>query len=186
MSISHLTPKIEKSTIVYQGYYKIQVDELSLPDTATKSYSTLLAAEHASVVLAETDDGRLVINKEYRHPTGLWLYALPGGRVDPGELPLHTAQRELLEETGFEAASWHHLGTAFPLPAICGQKIHYFLAQSARHSLAPNKEPMELIETALIDEAELAAAIGQGAPTDGILLTALSFRKMFLEAKKII
>lgn len=178
-------PKIEKSTVVYQGYYKIQIDELSLPDTHVKPYNVLLVAQHASIILAETDDGHLVINKEYRHPTGLWLYALPGGRVDGDEEPLRTAQRELLEETGFKSSTWHHLGTAFPLPAVCGQKIHYYSAQSAHPCTTPTREPMELIETVLMKEADLLEEIRKGAPTDGILLTALSFRRMFKESQHI-
>ncbi len=180
VSTSHPIPKIEKSTIVYEGYYKVRVDMLSLPQESSQiSYTTLLAAEEAAVVLAETEDGRFVINREYRHPTGTWLYALPGGRVDPGESPLATAQRELCEETGYKAASWHHIGTAYPMPALCGQKVHYYLAKSAYLAAATQKEPLELIATHVMNENELFEAIRSGAPTDGILLTALSFRKLF-------
>lgn len=179
MSTSLPIPKIEKSTIVYDGYYKVQIDVLSLPHVDEKlPYSILLAAEEASVILAETEDGRLIINREYRHPAGSWIYSLPGGRVDPDEAPLITAQRELREETGYEAPVWQYLGTAYPMPALCGQKIHYFLAKSARFAAAPKKEPLELIATLVIEEKELSQAIRQGSPTDGILLTALSFRNL--------
>jgi len=178
VSTSPLTPKIEKSTIVYSGYYDVRVDILSLPNIDPISYTTLLAAEEAAVVIAETEEGLLVINKEYRHPSGLWLYGLPGGRVDRGELPLMTAQRELREETGFEAASWQHIGTAFPMPAVCGQKIHYYLAKGARLISSTQKEPLELITTLLMEKEQLLADIHQGTPTDGVLLAGLTFRSL--------
>jgi len=176
VSTSPQIPKVESTEIVYEGFYKLKVDVLSLPHLEEKmSYTTLIAPERASVILAETEDGKLVINREYRHPAGIWIYALPGGRVDPGEEPLATAQRELLEESGYTAESWEHLGTAYSLPALCNQKIFYYLARNARYSGPPRKEPFELITTELLHPQELIKTIRSGAPTDGILLTALSF-----------
>lgn len=179
MSTSLPIPKIEKSSIAYEGFYKIRIDLLSLPHVEEKlHYSTLMAAEEASVILAETEDGRLLINKEYRHPTGAWIYSLPGGRVDPDELPLAAAQRELREETGYEAPIWQYLGHAYPMPALCGQKIHYFYAKNAKFAGSPQKETLELIATLVMQEKELTSAVLTGAPTDGILLTALSLRNL--------
>ena len=176
MSTYPHTPKIETSQIVYEGYFDVKIDMLSLPHLGKPiAYTSVLVAEEAAVILAETAEGCLVINKEYRHPSGLWLYGLPGGRVDDGEAPLATAQRELREETGFETAEWHHLGTSFPLPAVCGQKIHFFLAKNVRQTSEPQKEPLELITTLIMEKKDLHDAIRSGAPTDGILLTGLSF-----------
>jgi len=176
VSTSPLIPKVEHRKVVYEGYFDVQVEMLSLPHTLQPiPYTSLLCAEEATVVIAETEDGRLVVNKEYRHPSGLWLYGFPGGRLDGGETPLMAGTRELREEAGFEAVSWHYLGTAFSLPAICSQKVHYFFAEKAQQTTAPQKEPLELISTLLMEKKELLEAIRAGAPTDGILLTALSF-----------
>ncbi len=173
-----MVPKVEKSEVVYQGYYNLRVDLLSLPERDPMTYTVLLAAKEAATILAKTADGRFVINREYRHPAESWLLGCPGGRVDPGESPLEAAKRELFEETGYRASSFRLMGTMHPLPAICDQKIHYFFAEDAHLFAPPSREPFELIETLLHTEEELLDAIRTGTAVDGILATALTLHRL--------
>lgn len=169
-------PHIVKSEIVYTGFHDVRVDTLLLPGKEPIDYTVLVpAASDAAVVLAFTKNGKFLVHREYRHPTGRYLLGLPGGRVDEGEDPLETARRELEEETGFAAEDLLPLGAVYPFPAVCNQRIHYFLAKKATPKGAAKKEPYELIETLELDQKELFAKIAQGEEVDGILFPALAF-----------
>src|SRR3989338_5023308 len=94
------TPEILESKIAYKGYFEIREDILELPEHPKRVFNVLLTSPEASVILAETESGDFILNREFRHPTDSWLYGCPGGTIDPGETPMQAAERELLEETG--------------------------------------------------------------------------------------
>lgn len=167
-------PLVRKSEIVYEGYFDLKVDTLELPGKAPIDYTMLLIAKEAACVLAITPQGKFVINREYRHPVDEYLLCIPGGRLDPGEDPLTAARRELKEETGYTAREFIHLGTTYPLPAVCDQRIHYYLAKDATFTQQAETEPYELIQTLEMTKAELFERINQGEPADGVLFPALS------------
>ncbi|HSW87452.1 MAG TPA: NUDIX hydrolase [Rhabdochlamydiaceae bacterium] len=169
-------PEILSSEIVYHGYFNVRVDHLKLPHGPELHYSILLAGCDAAAVLAETPDGKLVVLNEYRHPTGEWLWSCPGGRIDHGESPIVAASRELLEETGFASDDLISMGSFYPLPAICDQKIHFVLAKNATFFQPPSYETFEIIQVKLKTREELLREIKSGAPVDGILCTALMLR----------
>jgi ADP-ribose pyrophosphatase len=79
-------------------------------------------------VVPVTADGRLVMVRQYRHGLGHATLEIPGGLVDPGESPLDTAARELLEETGYRAGNVELLGTVSPNPALFGNRLHSYVA----------------------------------------------------------
>jgi ADP-ribose pyrophosphatase len=87
----------------------------------------------AAAVLAITDAGEVLLVEQRRVPLGVATIELPAGLVgdiasDAGEDPETAARRELLEETGFEAAHWRHLGEFVPSPGMTSERIHLFLA----------------------------------------------------------
>lgn len=176
-----IPPDLQERTIAYQGYFDILVDHLTLPQGECMTYTHLDAKVHASAVLARTREGLLIINKEYRHPTGLWLIGCPGGRIDPGESPLEAARRELHEETGYNQGLATPLGEVFALPAITGQIIHYVFIDAVELSSAPKKEPFECIHIELKTPQELMREISSGHPVDGILCTALFLARKYLQ-----
>lgn len=91
----------------------------------------------AAAVLAITDAGEALLVEQRRIPVGAATIELPAGLVgdiasEVGEDPEAAARRELLEETGYEAAHWRHLGEFAPSPGMTAERIHMFLATGLR------------------------------------------------------
>jgi ADP-ribose pyrophosphatase len=95
------------------------------------------------IMFVVTVDQRVAIIEQYKHGIGQRVVELPAGYIEPGEEPLISAQRELLEETGLEAPDWLPLGS-FTVDGNrgCG-KAHAFLAMNAREVRQPNPGDLE-------------------------------------------
>jgi ADP-ribose pyrophosphatase len=94
-----------------------------------------------------TSDDRVIMIRQFRQAAGRILLELPAGLIDPGEEILATAQRELHEETGYEAGSLRHLTTVFASPGYSEERTSIVLAEGCRaggHEPDPD-EPTELV-----------------------------------------
>src|SRR5689334_18307237 len=80
-------------------------DRIKLPN-GHESLREYIVHPGATLVIPVLDDGRLVMERQFRYPLGQVFIELPAGKIDAGEDPLKTGQRELLEETGYSAADW--------------------------------------------------------------------------------
>jgi 8-oxo-dGTP pyrophosphatase MutT (NUDIX family) len=112
--------------------FAVRSDRLHHPDHGPDDAFARIVVEHpgAAVVLAVDDQDRVLVVVQYRHPAGRRFVELPAGLLDkPGEDPQEAARRELLEETGFEAARWTRLGSTWSSPGITAELIHLYLAQ---------------------------------------------------------
>lgn len=177
-------PEVLDQSNVYEGMYTLRKDRLRITEEDHYDYYTLVGREAATMVVAETQAGQLVVNHEYRHPTGKALLSLPGGVLESGEEALVAAERELLEETGYTADSFECMGIAYPLPGLYPQRITYVHARGARPAGAPNRELSEYIHTELYTLPNLFEQIARGAPVDGILCTALFYYNLHKAPKR--
>lgn len=166
-------PEVRESEIVHHGFFDVRIDTLQLPHGPKLPYTVVSIGSHAAVVIAETQEGKLIVNHEYRHPTKQWLLSCPGGRIDTGESPIETARRELLEETGYGGGTFSILGTVYPFPAVANQQIIFVHAKNVAYIQPPALEEFELIHTQLRTPEELFHTIATGSPVDGILCTGL-------------
>ena len=171
-------PEVVSSEISLHGFFDVRIDMLQLPNGPKKPYYCVDFGIHAAAVLAVTKEGKLVITREYRHPTGKWLLGCPGGRIDTGESPIEAAKRELLEETGYGNGTFSLMTHIHPLAALTDHQIYYVLAKNVEYLKPPALEPLELIHTELKDEKELFEEILKGTPVDGVLCTALFLKKI--------
>ena len=83
----------------------------------------------ASAVVAIDDDGRIIMEKQFRYALNDQLVEIPAGKLDAGEDPLVCAKRELEEETGIIASEWISLGTIATSPGFCNEVIHLYVAK---------------------------------------------------------
>lgn len=84
----------------------------------------------AAAVVPLTDDGNVILVRQYRYPFAQVMLEIPAGKLDPGEEPLECAKRELLEETGVIAQDFVYLGAFYPSVAMLDEVIHLFLARN--------------------------------------------------------
>ncbi|GLU45879.1 NUDIX domain-containing protein [Nocardiopsis ansamitocini] len=127
----------------------------------------------AVVALALDDAGRVLLLRQYRHAVHHLLWELPAGMRDvTGEPPVRTAQRELLEETGHRAETWHELVDFFPSPGFSTERIHIFLARGLTEVPADEVDFVRVHEEAdmpveWVPLAEAVAAVAQGRLHNG-------------------
>lgn len=107
----------------------VRTDRVRMPDDH-QAERTVVTHPGAVAVLALDDAQRVLMIRQYRHPVGRQLWEIPAGLRDTdGESPLETAQRELLEETGYRAREWHTLVDYFTSPGFSTERIRIFLAR---------------------------------------------------------
>ena len=169
-------PIINSSETIYRGFFDLKSDRLLRSDGQVLNYTSVFIAWSASVILAQDAEGRYVLNREYRHPIGQSILGCPGGRIEKEEDPRRAAERELLEETGYYSDDYALIGTCFPFPSLCNQKIFFFFAKNAYRKEEKKLDPFEFIETELKTEEELRQELKMGVPIDSLLLAALWYK----------
>ena len=128
-----LTEHTVDTKTVYQGrLLHVREDTVRLPDGSV-SRREYLVHPGAAVILAMPDPATVLMERQYRYALRTHVYELPAGKIDPGEEPLATAQRELREETGHEAGEWRHLLTTYPVVGYSDERIELYLARELRH-----------------------------------------------------
>lgn len=160
-----LTETCIEGASVYRGkLLHVRCDRVRLPDgmEATREY---IIHPGAVAMVALLDDGRVVMERQYRYPLGGDLLEIPAGKIDPGEDPLATAKRELLEETGYVASSWTLLTTMDPLAAYSSERIHIYLARGLEHE-ARNLDDEEFLEVFAEPLPALLEGVRTGRITD--------------------
>lgn len=103
-------------------------DTVRLPD-GREALREYVRHPGAVMIIAQLEDGRLVLERQYRYPVQSVMLEFPAGKLDAGEASLACAQRELLEETGYSAASWAKAGVMHPVISYSTEFIDVWFAK---------------------------------------------------------
>ena len=146
-------------------------DTVRLPNgrEATREY---VVHPGAVMVIPLLDDGRVVLERQFRYPVQQVMIEFPAGKLDPGEEPLRCARRELLEETGYTAREWARAGVLHPVISYSTEFIEIWFARGL--SLGQRElDQGEFLDVLAATPDELLAACRDGVLTDSKTLTGL-------------
>lgn len=182
MSKNQELPEILQHRLFFQGRkFNFEVNRLRLPNKAEGEWECI---RHPGGALAVpvTDDGKLVLVRQYRFAVKGRLLEFPAGTIEIDEDPAITIKREIEEETGYRANKWHDLGR-FPLaPGYSDEYIYAFLAQDLEKlEQPPAQDDDEDIEVVLMSFAEFEKAILEGDEIDAKSISSYFLARPFLK-----
>ncbi len=164
-SDDHLREHQTSSEDVYSGkFLHLKKDLVQLPDGNT-TYREYLIHPGAVAIMPILNDGRILLERQFRYPVDAAMIEIPAGKLELGEDPLLCAQRELLEETGYSAKSWEFLGRIHPVISYSTEIIDIYLAKDL--SLGERAlDDGEFLDVFAATLDEMHAWIAEGKITD--------------------
>ena len=169
---AHLREKTLQTTQVYRGHFlDVRSDRVQLPDGATAGREYIVHPG-AVMVVPLLVDGGVVVERQWRYPVARVMLEFPAGKLDAGEMPLHCAVRELIEETGYRAAEWARAGILHNAIAYSNEGIEVWFARGL--TLGPRAlDAGEILEVDSASQAELEELAMRGELTDAKTLIGL-------------
>jgi ADP-ribose pyrophosphatase len=163
---------MEKITEIYAGrVMRINREQVRLPNGNIADLEIIHHPGGAAVVALD-EANRICLLRQFRHAAGGWIWELPAGKIDHGEPPLETAQRELEEEAGRQAAQWRSLGDYLSSPGFLTEVVHLFLA-TGLNVVQDRLEPNEVLEAHWLPFEQAMQMAHSGELRDGKSLAAL-------------
>lgn len=174
-----LTEHFVSGERVFDGkLLKVHRDVVRLPDGST-GVRELIRHPGAVAIVPLFEDGRVLLERQYRYPQRREFIEIPAGKLEPNEPHLDTARRELAEETGYAAGEWTRLGVVHTAIAYTDEAIELFLARK----LSPGARRLddgEFLELLTVPFGEAIAMIRDGRITDVKTVAALLWVRCFV------
>lgn len=164
--------KVLESRVIYgkHGRYIVE-DVLEFADGSTHEWVYFKASGHAVAVAAFTNDNRMILTKQYRHPFGKIIYDIPAGGMKNSETPRKSALRELEEETGYTAEKLEWIGRFTWAPGAMGPgTVEIFFTRSLKPK--GDFDLDEIADIELIDFDEVLEKVLKGELIDSALVIA--------------
>jgi ADP-ribose pyrophosphatase len=132
------------SSRVYDGrILNLRVDQVVL-DGGRATTREIVEHLGAAAIVPITEDGSVVLVRQYRYAVSADLLEVPAGTLEAGETPEECAARELEEETGYRSAQLMKVMEFFPAPGYTTEKIHVYLARGLRRTEAKTEEDEQI------------------------------------------
>lgn len=158
----------ESQTLLERRWLTLREQRVRLPTGAVIDEFHLVESPDWVAVLAQREDGALVLVRQYRHGAARVGLELPAGVIDAGETPEQAGLRELREETGYEAEELRLLLRVSPEPARGTATAHVYYAPRARYVGAPELDDSEDLTVCTLRPEALLSAIDDGQMFHGV------------------
>jgi ADP-ribose pyrophosphatase len=169
-----LPSRIKKcETLLVAARFRVDRVSYLLSDGQPASREVILHPG-AVVIVPVLPDGRICLIRNYRVAVDQEMIELPAGTLEPGEPPIETAKRELIEETGYRAGKIEPMMDLLMSPGILHERMHVFLATEAG----------EEIQNWLVDEDQVRQLIKTNAITDSKSVSALLYFLAFIQLQQ--
>lgn len=181
--------QLVSSEVVFEGRLFNVVHDKVIEPGGRRNERDIVRHNGSAVILA-VDNRKsrknpwVVMERQYRHASGQFLWELPAGKIEPNEDPLAGAQRELAEETGYKAQKWSELVQFWPSPGFVGEWMKLFVAEGLTAGEALPEED-ERIELRLVRFDDVLKMIDKGAIQDGkTMVGILLYARLKLKRRK--
>jgi ADP-ribose pyrophosphatase len=141
--------------ITRHKYFTARKDKCETPEGKIIEEYFVVEMPVSACALSLTEDGEVIMIKQYRHPIGQTVLELPGGFIDENELPETAMVRELMEETGYEFSSVEQVGTIAANPGVLDNFTCLFLARGGKKTGVQQLDHNEDIDVVTISLDEL-------------------------------
>jgi ADP-ribose pyrophosphatase len=142
-----------KSETVFQGIIVDVRSDIAQLQTGKHVKREVVVHPGGVGIVPLTDDGKIILVRQYRYPMGEELLEIPAGKLDENETPLECAKRELSEETGCTASELVSLGEIYPSPGFCREVLHLYLALGLKQGeMHLDADELLSVETVSIDK----------------------------------
>jgi 8-oxo-dGTP pyrophosphatase MutT (NUDIX family) len=163
--------------------FSVRKDTSISPYNGNKHDFFIIEAPDWINVVALTQNDEVVLIEQYRHGSGEVTIEIPGGMIDPGESPIDTAKRELLEETGYAGDSWVKIGEVLPNPAIQSNRCFTYLARNCKKVSETNFDSTEYIVTYTKPYEEIPKLLSEGKITHSLVVAAFYWYYLYKQSE---
>lgn len=154
-------------TVKFTGrVFRVEQDRVRLPNTRVVLMD--IVRHRGSVVfIPQPSPAEIILVRQYRYAIGRWIWELPAGSLDPGESPLGAVRRECEEEIGLTPRRVTRLGTFYPTPGFCDERmIFYRCERLTRPARRPERDLDELLEPRVFTIDRVRSLISRGEILD--------------------
>jgi ADP-ribose pyrophosphatase len=154
--------KTRRTVLDAHPWLTVEQHTVELPDgQLIPNWPWIITPDYINVV-AVTEDEHFLCFRQVKYGIAGTTLGIVGGYINEGEAPLNAAQRELLEETGYEAPDWLSLGSYIVDPNRGFATGYLFLARQARYVTPRNADDLEEQELLLLTREEIESALEKG------------------------
>ncbi|MGZ3773495.1 MAG: NUDIX domain-containing protein [Pseudobdellovibrionaceae bacterium] len=163
--MKHLEEKTLSSKQVFRGrFLKVEQDQVQAPDGKVYVREYIIHPG-AAMMIPLLDNGNVVMIHQYRHAVKQVFLEFPAGKRDHNEKTIFTAQRELKEETGYEAKEWKFLTTIHPVIGYSNEHIDLYLAKDLTF-VERQLDHGEFLDVVEVSPKDLMKAVYEGKVSD--------------------